>query len=505
MIPIYRQNDIKSIDAALASAGMLEMAIAHAGFSVFTLAIEMLGGPYGKRVAVLHGPGNNGRDGLVAAELLRGAGVSVKEVVYGGAEYSDACTYSEMDLVIDGCFGIGLSRPFKAPPIGPEINVLAIDVPSGLAGDEGKVLGSAVKASATLCLTGIKLGVLISHGPDLCGDIYLAELGLGDPGLTSHREYLVDDFDLAQLGNLRSRTDHKWSHSVAVIAGSPGMDGAAHLVCDSAYFMGAGIVHLYTDMGNQRGDYGVETVVHQTAFADFDEPGKRAFFHELAHRFKSLVIGPGLGREPWMTELIEGVISCGLRTVIDADGIAAVPSIEWLASRIASDHPGVILTPHQGELRSLLERSGGKDAVDDLLQQNVCSFAGDFAAKSRASLLLKGGPTVVASREGACYLTSAPSASLAVAGSGDTLSGMLGAVLSYQGDMAKQAAITAHLHGLAGRSLSRGLSGDLARRARDILLRFEASGKSHWNGNLQRPTQIEGNLVAGKQLVVGYH
>ena len=504
MIPIYRQDDIKSMDETLASAGMLETAIARAGFSVFVLATEMLSGPYGKKVTVLYGPGNNGRDGLVAAKHLRRAGASVREVAYGTAEYSKSSTYSDSDLVIDACFGIGLGRPFKAPPIGSGIDVLAIDVPSGLTGDDGKVLGSAIHAKATLCLAGLKLGVLVSNGPDFSGDIYVAELGLGDVGTASHREYLIDDFDLAALANSRNRLDHKWNHSVAVIAGSPGMDGAARLVCDAAYYTGAGIVHLYTDMGSHSGDYGVETVVCQTDFRSLDRQGRAAFFDELSRRFKSLVIGPGLGREPWVTDLIEGAISSRLRTVIDADGIAAIPSIQWLASRIFSEHPGVILTPHQGELKALLERSGTKNAVEDYLHQNPCSFAGELADKSGAHLLLKGGPTIVASPKGECYLTSAPSASLAAAGSGDTLSGMLGAVLSYQGDLAEQAAITAHLHGLAGRSLSRGLSGELARRARDILVRFEELGKPRWNGNFQRPTAIEGNLVAGEKLVVGY-
>ncbi len=500
MIPIYRQSDIKAFDESLAAQGLLEEAIARAGYSVFALASELMGGLYGKRVTVIFGPGNNGRDALVAAGRLRRAGAVVNEVRYGSEEYFDEASYSEVDLVIDGCFGVGLSRAFEPPPIGPDTEVLAVDVPSGLDGDHGSVLGSAVHANATLCLSGLKLGPLISQGPELCGKLYFSELGLGDLGLPGSREFLIEDDDMALLAFGRKRSDHKWSHSVAVIAGSPGMDGAAHLVCTSGYYVGAGIIHLYTNTAGHTGDYGVETVVHSVALSDLDEDGKQEFFHGLADRFKALVIGPGLGLGEEVVGIVKAAIESGLRTVIDADAISAIPSVDWLSRLIGADHPGIILTPHAGELKGLLERSGGT-FFSDYLNKDLCSFAREFASETGAALLVKGGPTVVASPEGSCYLTTAPNASLAVAGSGDVLSGMIGAALSYQGDTAELAALTAHLHGLAGRSLSKGPSGELARRARKILLELEDSPGPALERNFFKPTPLDGNLVASPYLL----
>ncbi|NNN18228.1 MAG: NAD(P)H-hydrate dehydratase [Acidimicrobiaceae bacterium] len=503
MIPVYRQSDIKAFDHTLASNGMVESAISRAGYSVFALASKLLGGCYGKRVTAIYGPGNNGRDTLVAAKHLRLAGAVVSEVGYGTEEFMDESSYIGADLVVDGCFGVGLSRPFHVPPLDPGVPVLAVDVPSGLDGDKGTVIGTSVAAAVTLCLSGVKLGVLVAQGPEFCGDVYLADLGIGDLGSPMLQEFLVEDDDLFWLVNRRQRTDHKWSHSVAVIAGSPGMAGAARLVCSAAYLAGAGIVHLYTDMGDQCGDYGVETVVHKADLFTQDTQGKEALFSDISERFKSLVIGPGLGRGSGVTELVERAVSCRLPLVIDADGISAVPSIEWLASRISPDHPGVILTPHQGELKALLGRSAAQYG-EDYSKEDICSFAREFALRSGASLLIKGGPTVVSSPRGGCYITSAPSSSLAVAGSGDVLSGMIGAAISYQGDLAILAAVTAHLHGLAGRSLSSGLSGELANRARQILSRFKGTRTANRDHSFQKPMPIEGNLVAGSQLLGGH-
>ncbi len=500
MIPLYRQKDIKAFDDSLASVWRLEEAISRAGYSVFVLAAEMMGGLYGKKVTVLYGPGNNGRDALVASGHLKAAGAVVTEVRQGSHEFYLEETFAGSDLVIDGCFGVGLSRAFESPPIGPDVAVLAVDLPSGLNGDNGCVVGSAIKASSTLCLSGLKLGALISAGPELCGEVYLSELGLGDMGMPELQEYLVEDSDLSTLTFRRTRDDHKWSHAVAVVAGSPGMGGAAHLVCSSAYWVGAGIVHLYTELVGPAGDYGVETVVHPVLLANLDKEGKKAFFQDLAERFKALVVGPGLGLGEEVPELVREAHLGGLLLVLHAHSMPFGPFGDLLAETIRPDHPGVILTPHIGELKKLLERSGS-GLLDSFVSKDRCTFAREFAAKSGAALLVKGGPTIVSSTDGKCYLTVAPSSSLAVAGSGDVLSGMIGAALSYDGDVAQLAAVTAHLHGLAGRSMAIGPSGELGRHARDLLRMAERSGMFSQKKSFAKPMRIEGNLVAGSELI----
>lgn len=499
MLEIFRQDSIKTIDRALAASHLLDEAIGRAGYAVSVLASDMVGGLYGKRIVVLYGPGNNGRDALCAAGHLAGRGAHVDEVAYRSERYFDPGTFERCDLVIDGCFGIGLSRSFEPPPVAGNVSVLAIDVPSGIAGDAGTIMGGVLRATATLCLTGLKLGVLLA-GRETVGRLFVAGLDLEDRSCARSREQLVDDFDLLQIREMRADRDHKWNHSVAVFAGSPGLEGAARLVCESAYVTGAGIVHLFTGAGMGKGDYGVETVVRHGNYPGMSLEDTRELFDELARRFKSVVIGPGLGRGKGTEKLLEAAISTGLRVVIDADGISSVPSVEWLSERVADARASVVLTPHAGELSGLLERSGlntgdAEGAVDR------SSLARMLARMSGCTFLLKGGPTVIAGPDGHCYLTLAPDSSLGTAGSGDVLSGMLGAVLAYDGDVARLVALTAHLHGLAGRLLRRGRAGELAYKAREIFFRLDVLDEVRVERGFLRPTPIEGFLVGRSKLL----
>lgn len=500
MIPIYRQSVIKDFDEKLKATGRIDEAIERAGYATFQVALRMLGGGYGRRAVILYGSGNNGRDALVVAKLLRKSGVLVKEVSYQSAEFSNPKIFYDADLILDGCFGMGINRPFVPPANWERPKVLAIDLPSGLDGDSGQERGSAIHANVTVNLSGVKLGCLIGRGPDLCGDLYVASLGLDGVDLPAVSEYLIDDFDLLSLARTRKRDDNKWSHSVLVVAGSPGMDGAAHLVCTSAYLSGAGIVHLYTDSESESGDYGVETVVHRRELNHLDLEGKTTFFRSLSKRFKSMIVGPGLGSGRATQDTIAAALASDILLVIDAEGISSIPSAEWLKERISLRSRNVVLTPHSGELTKLLERSSGS-LLEDYNSLDVSTFARRFAIQTGATLLVKGGPTVVSGPDGMCYITSAPSSSLAIAGSGDVLSGVIGALVSYDGDFSKQVALAAHLHGLAGRIISQGLSGELPYLARDIVLRLVKLNGIKPPRLFDRATRIEGNLVAREELV----
>ena len=495
MIPIFTQSDIKAYDQSLFGKGLLQSAILRAGYSVHVLAMEMLKGGYGKRVVVLFGPGNNGKDALTAAEFLSSRGVKVKRVAYSSDEYFSPGTYKEIDLVIDGCFGIGISRAFSAPPVG-EARVLSIDLPSGLDGDSGSPVGSNIDADATLCLTGIKPGVLIGRGRQACGDLYLSELGLvGDSGFDP-KMYMIEDSDVGRLKGRKDSQDHKWKHSVAVIAGSSGMGGAAQLVCTAAYLNGAGIVHLYSGSGDSFGDYVIETVIHPIDLAALSPDELQEFVDSLANRFKSVVVGPGLGGGQEVADFLSAIIGSKMRLVIDADGINALPSLEWLGEKLSKSGADVVLTPHFGELRSLLERSSSSVSPDQMKLGEI-GLALTLASKTGATFLIKGSPTIVASPDGRCFLTNAPTQSLAVAGSGDVLSGMIGAELAYQPDAALAAALTAHLHGLAGRSLSLPTAKEIAPKAREIALNLIGGENLIKPRFKERPLKILGNLVAG--------
>lgn len=500
MIDVYGKKELQQFDRGLEGRGLLGEAISRAGFCVYMLSLHLLGSPYGKRIVILYGPGNNGRDALVAGELLIRAGSVVRFVGYQASSYADPASYEGVDLVIDGCFGVGIKRAFTAPPLSPQNAVLAIDVPSGLDADTGKIAGEAMCASATLSLTGLKVGALIGEGPRHCGAIYTCELGIGSPVVPDGARAMIEDADLQALVGLVASADHKWSHSLAVFSGSPGMTGAANLVCLAAALNGAGIVHLFTDALDDRASFPTETVVHVGEMRKRNFEEKIVFFRELAERFKAVAIGPGLGKGSDVTEVVEAALACRVPLVLDADGISAIPSVKWLRDRMASEGQTVVLTPHAGELSKLVERSS-EDLAQLYQNLDAVRFAEEFSSRSGVILLVKGSPTIVSSPQGKTFLTTAPTSSLAVAGSGDVLTGMIGASLTMANEPLSAVALTAHLHGLAGRSLVRGRSGELPYHARDIFTRLESMGSGSRNRSLERPTLVEGGLVACSTLL----
>lgn len=499
MIPIYSQSEIKEFDRTLQNDGLIDEAISRAGYSVFYLAGKMLGGFYGKRVVVLYGPGNNGKDALKAAEHLSSNGARVAIIEYGSEAYRDSAIYAGADLVIDGCFGIGLSRPFVAPPIDAKIKVLSIDVPSGIDGDTGEKLSSCMVADATLCLAGIKAGVFLRDGKAASGKVYVSGLGLGSIEGKPGNLRLVEDLDVVSLLGRRHSSDNKWSHGVAVVAGSAGMTGAAEMVSKAAYLTGAGIVHLFTESPASVGNFGIETVVRefnldQLSGSDFDR-----FFEELEKRFKVVVVGPGLGRREGVEELVSAAVKARVRLVLDADAINAIPSIEWLSQQICPLGE-VVLTPHFGELKALVERSVSGPNLDQF-QRDPIGFAREFARIAGVIILVKGGPTIVASPEGDCYMTIAPTETLAVAGSGDVLSGMIGASLAYPGEAPQLVSLAAHLHGLAGRSDDLIVASELPFKAREILSNLSLERSNVGYRVFPRPTSVLGNLVANSRIL----
>ena len=199
-------------------------------------ALDLMGGAYGRRVVVVVGPGNNGADGRVAADLLarRGARVTVVEAGSGAI-------LGPADLVVDAAFGTGFRGEFRFPPVPAGTPVLAVDIPSGVRGDTGEASGSPAAAARTVTFVALKPGLLQGDGARLAGAVSVADIGLptGHPSIA-----VVEDSDVASLVPARARLGNKWSAAVLVVAGSPGMTGAAGLCARAAYRAGAGMVRL---------------------------------------------------------------------------------------------------------------------------------------------------------------------------------------------------------------------------------------------------------------------
>ncbi len=449
MIPVLTPEMAAAADRA--SDDPVEVLMERAGVAVARVAAEM-GAGYGARVVILVGPGNNGGDGYVAARHLqrRGAAVELQvleaprtdaarraaiEAAKVGVPHGPMGVPRPVDLVIDALFGGGFRQGIPAAVtrwIGSGARVLAVDVPTGLDPGTGKVEHSAFHAERTVTFQALKLGHLFGEGPDRCGDVVIADIGL--PAMEPELR-LCEDGDAPRP--VRRRTAHKWSSgSVLVVGGSPGIAGAPLLAARSALRFGAGSVALACPGGLAAG-YAAddpELLLRPTGDGDRFAPTDAAAVAEGATRFDVVALGPGLGpqQEEFVAKLL---LSVAKPMVLDADGInAASPDL-------ISRRPGpTVLTPHGGEFRRFVGNAPGHVA------------AAELAARTTSTIVLKGNPTVVAGRER--WVVNSGGPELATIGTGDVLTGMIGALWARGLEAEVAARAAAHWHGKAAASLA---------------------------------------------------
>ena len=521
MIPILTPEEVRAVDAA--APVRIEVLIRRAGQAVSREAMSLLGGTYGRRVVVLAGPGNNGADARAAAELLVRRGVRV-EIIPVGRHTALATWLPRCDLVIDGAFGTGFRGTFVAPDPG-DAAVLAVDLPSGLDGLTGDVApGSApMPADVTVTFAAWKPGLLIGRGGELAGRVVVADIGL-DAAATA-RAAVVERSDVARLIGVRHRSAHKWDAAVLVVAGSPGMTGAAQLVSAGALRAGSGMVRLAVP--------GQVTAAGEAVGVALPAEHWSAPALALAERCEALVIGPGLGRARTTRASIRQVLSrAHVPVVVDADALAALatgpaeedpramvralgaapsgrpePAIDSGVNGSAGDLlPGrravlqaaarrlgatpvaaaaagraesadldaavrglagraalsTVLTPHDGEFRLLTGRLPDADRFADVRR---------LSAATGAVVLLKGPTTLIASPDGWVDAVTTGDQRLATAGTGDVLAGIIGALLARGLSPQAAASCGAWLHGAgAARGLTSGLvAGDLPELVAGVL------------------------------------
>ena len=427
MIPILTPAEMAAVDASAPEP--VEVLIERAGAAVAHHALDLLGGGYGRRVVVLAGKGNNGADGRAAARRLRRRGVRVVEVDAKGAPER----LPPADLVIDAAYGTGFRGDHVAPEVG-ETPVLAVDIPSGVDGVTGEERGRALPAVRTVTFAALKPGLVLEPGRTLAGQVVVADIGLDVAGASAG---VVEAADVAGWRTSRAPADHKWTTSVLVLAGSRGMTGAGHLAAAAAQRAGGGMVRL--------GSPGVEDDPGRPTEAvglELPASGWAATALEVLPRYAALVIGPGLGIDASTQAAVLAVLAGTDRpAVVDGDGLTALGSDA--TSRLRARGGATILTPHDGEHERLTGHRPGPDRLE---------AARSLATATGAVVLLKGPTTVVASPEGTTRVVVDGDARLATAGTGDVLSGIIGALLSRGTDPLSAAAAGAWLHARAGRA-----------------------------------------------------
>jgi ADP-dependent NAD(P)H-hydrate dehydratase / NAD(P)H-hydrate epimerase len=449
MRPVLTPEETARVDTT--ATDTVDTLMDRAGHAV-ALAAARMGAGYGKRVTVLAGHGNNGGDGWVAARHLnrRGAAVTVRPFgsprAGGAAERALVAARSSgvavtdqpapADLVIDAVFGSGFRGTMAGEvlaAVDSGVPVLAVDIPSGVDAATGEVQGPAITAHRTVALHSLKPGHLLGEGPERCGAVEVADIGLdgGDPAFT-----VCDEADAPRPE--RRRTAHKWSAgSVLVVGGSPGFTGAPLLAATAAQRFGAGLVTVLTPHGIQRhvGGRAWGVISRGIGSGDRFAAGDVAEVLQVGARFDVMVLGPGLGVE--VDRFVQDlVVAWDKPLVIDADGLNSLGSPDPLAGRAAPS----LITPHAGEFTRLTE--------DPPTFVAAC----ELAEAAGIVVLLKGSPTFVVGEQR--WAVDRGGRELATAGTGDVLAGMVGALWSRGLDAETAGRSAAYWHGVAGAHLA---------------------------------------------------
>jgi hydroxyethylthiazole kinase-like uncharacterized protein yjeF len=461
--------------------GLVLMENAGRGAAESILALLAAGSAGAARpgpVLLLCGRGNNGGDGFVVGRHLLARGIEARAVLVGGPEQVAGDARHNLDafvgvggglellggqpgdlarlrdalssarLVVDGLFGTGLDRPIDGlcAEVIASVNrssapVVALDIPSGIDADTGAVLGVAVRASHTITFARRKVGLLCGPGADHVGELHLVGLGLPDQAIVAavgHVAEIVEAPMVARALGRRAADAHKYSAgTVLVIAGRPGKLGAALLCGRAALRAGAGLVTIGTwpiaaDMLDARVE---ELMTARLDLARLDDSLAEALLKRDA-----VAIGPGLGLDAQAQLLCERVVlGFAGPAVVDADALTHFAGRAELLRGAAGPR---VLTPHAGELGRLLGISAAEVEADRL------GVARRAAAVTGQTVVLKGRNSIVAAPDGPSFVVIRGSAVLATGGSGDVLTGLVGALLC-RAPATAAACAGVFLHGLA--------------------------------------------------------
>lgn len=414
------------------------------------------------RVLVLCGPGNNGGDGYVVAARLRALGLAPQVCALGdpGALTGDAVRARDLwgapiaplperveaDLVVDALFGTGLMRPlsgdlarlFAAVP--EATRRVAVDIPSGLHSDSGKVLGAALRADMTVTFHSAKLGHLCGDGPAYSGALRVVDIGLPPgPGAAAALGAPVLP-DKAQQG-------HKYTHGHALIlSGAAHQTGAARLAARGALRAGAGAVTLSAPEAALPVLATHETAVMLAGEADF------AVRWAGETRLAALCVGPALGLDVAAEARLSAAQALGRPMVLDADALTL------LARRPRAVPEGSVLTPHLGEFARLAPDLA--ERLREAPEYGRAQAAGDLAARLGAVVVLKGPDSVIAAPDGRLRIATGAAPWLATAGSGDVLAGIITGLMARGMESFAAAGAGVWLHRAAARRFGPGLTAE---------------------------------------------
>lgn len=427
-----------------------------------------------KKGIIFCGLGNNGADGVAIARLLQERGITaeicmmkdvldgkhrvsesfaVQESIYRAYNYptvssmEDACQ-TDYDFVIDALFGIGLSRNLEEPYLSiieqinkiPAIKI-AVDMPSGINADNGQVMGAAIKCDHTITFSFEKAGQYLWPGCDYAGKTHVVDMGITERSWLEKKPHLayLEQKDLCNLPKRPSHSNKGTFGKLLIIAGSKEMSGAAVFAARAAYRSGVGLVKVFTCEENRAV---IQSLVPEALLATYNGKLEKENLIEQIQWADAIVIGPGIGCGKIAREMVELVRSAASVPVVwDAD---ALNILSEDINRLLLPHTEFVMTPHLGEFSRLT-----KYAVS-WIQNHLVDSAVDFARTYDVICVLKDFHTVTADPYGLSFLNLSGNNGMATGGSGDVLSGMIGAFLAQGMKGQEAAAYAVFIHGLAG-------------------------------------------------------
>ncbi|WP_455198928.1 NAD(P)H-hydrate dehydratase [Kaarinaea lacus] len=461
---LYRAEQVRELDRiAIEEEGTPGMTLMErAGIAAFDEIRRRW--PEKRMMGVLCGAGNNGGDGFVVARLAHEAGYKVSVWQVGSCTVgSDAQTahdqmesaglqtglfdslhVTQQEILVDGLLGTGLSGEIKGhwkeaidainEAHQKGVQVLSLDIPSGINADTGAVLGCAVDADCTVTFIGLKQGMFTGAGADHCGDIIFDDLGVST-GL--HKKVKpsairMDRPDVETVLPSRKPSAHKGDYGhVLVVGGEHGMAGAVRMAGEAAARTGAGLVSLAT-----RSDHaaGIASAVPELMCHGVED---RESLANLIQAASVVAIGPGLGRGQWAQAVFSQVNECPLPLVIDADALN-------LLAKNPVKRKNWILTPHPGEAARLLGVSVAEIQAD--------RFAAAAAIQNNfgGAVVLKGAGTIVMTTSKAVAICTAGNPGMATGGMGDLLTGILAGLIAQGASIDDAARLGVCLHAIAG-------------------------------------------------------
>jgi hydroxyethylthiazole kinase-like uncharacterized protein yjeF len=438
--------------------------------------------PLGTRILIVAGPGNNGGDGFVAARVLAERGYPVRLMLLGqrdalkgdaalaAAKWSGAVETATAEkvagagLIIDALFGAGLNRAIDgdARALIEAMNasgaiIIAVDLPSGINGASGAVMGVAINAKESVTFFRRKIGHLLLPGRAHCGKVRVVDIGIPDSVLDQMKPQAFangtalwgETFPMPRLEG------HKYARGHAVVvSGDMSFTGAARLATRGALRAGAGLVTLASPRAALAVNAAASLAVMVRAVDGADE--LRGLLGDK--RLNAVVLGPGLGVGAATRDLTLAALDGERAVVLDADALTSFADDPApLFAAIAARPRPAVLTPHQGEFARLFKAESQVAGSEVAGRESKLETARAAAKASRAVLLLKGADTVIAAPDGRAAINANAPPYLATAGSGDVLSGIVGGLLAQGMPGFEAACAGAWLHGEAGNEAGPGL------------------------------------------------